>query len=266
MQLVTIIIPTYNRAKALATVWYSYIGNPLVKRIIVVNDGSTDNTKEVLEYLSEHSPTSVRVIHHPKRRGVQIAKMAGIAEADTEWVLFGEDDVWLGQNYINNLLQDAEKLGAKIIAGRILNVIGVNDDFDSSRLYDNEAPYLDDIFDTKHFAASFEARSKCPLPAPFLHAVALVHSSVFAEAGFDNKYRGTAHREETDFYLTADAAGFSIYWTPATACYHLRGPISLTGGQRGRKLNWLRIEFWGYVNTWLFVRKHWQLLIQEIWV
>jgi GT2 family glycosyltransferase len=260
---VTIIIPTYNRANALKAVWYSYVGNTLVKRIIVINDGSTDGTREALEHFTQHSPTPVTVIHHTKKQGVQITKMDGIAEVDTEWVLFGEDDVCLGQDYINILLKEAEKTGAKIIAGRILNVIGVNNDFDPSKLRDNEAPYLNDIFDTKHFAARFDAHSKSPLPAPFLHAVALVHSSVFTKAGFDKIYKGTAHREETDFYLTANAAGFPIYWTPATECYHLRGPISLTGGQRGRKLNWFRIEFWGYVNTWIFVRKHWPLLSKK---
>jgi glycosyltransferase involved in cell wall biosynthesis len=263
MQTITIIIPTHNRANALAAVWDSYVGDPLVKRIIVVNDGSTDNTKEVLENLIEHSPIPVKVIHHAKRQGVQITKMAGIAEADTEWVLFGEDDVWLGKNYINTLLDEAKKLGAKIIAGRIINIIGVNNDFNPSSLSDNETRYMDDIFDTRHFAAHFYAHSQYPLPAPFLHAVALVHSSVFTAAGFDTRYRGTAHREETDFYLTADAAGFSIYWTPATECYHLRGAISFMGGQRGRKLNWFRIEFWGFVNTWMFIRKHWPLLSKK---
>jgi glycosyltransferase involved in cell wall biosynthesis len=257
---VTIIIPTYNRAEALEAVWDSYIGNPLVKRIIVINDGSTDNTKEVLARLSRQSPTPVMVIHHAKRQGVQIAKMNGIAQTDTQWVLFGEDDVWLEEGYINTLLQEAEKFGAQIVAGRILNIIGVKNDFDPSKLSDDETPYLDDIFDIKHFVAQFEARTKYPLPVPFVHAVALVHSSVFEVVGFDTRYRGTAHREETDFFLAADAAGFSIYWTPATKCYHLRGPISMMGGQRGRKLNWWRIEFWGFINSWLFVKKHWPLL------
>jgi len=263
MQPITIIIPTYNRANALKIVWQSYIGNPLVKRIIIVNDGSTDNTKTVLEHLSEHSPTPVTVIHHSKKQGQQISRMDGIAEADTKWILFGEDDVWLGKDYINILLQEAKKLRAKIIAGRILNVIGVNNDFDPSKLHDDEAPYIDDIFDMKHFAACFDARSKCSLPAPFLHTIALVHSSVFPKVKFDTRYLGNAHREETDFYLTADAAGFPIFWTPATACYHLRGTISLTGGQRGRKLNLIKIEFWGYVNTWMLVKKHWHFLSKK---
>jgi glycosyltransferase involved in cell wall biosynthesis len=263
MQTITIIIPTHNRAKALATVWSSYIGNPLVKRIIVVNDGSTDNTKEVLEHLAKHSPTPVMVINHAKRQGVQITKMDGIAEVDTEWVLFGEDDVWLDKDYINILLQEAEKLDAQIIAGRILNVNDVKTDIDPSKFRDDEAPYRDDIFDIKHFVAHFEARSKCSFPAPYLHAVALVHSSVFPKVKFDTRYLGNAHREETDFYLTADAVGFSIYWTPATACYHLRGPISLAGGHRRGKINWLKIEFWVFVNTWLLVNKHWHLLSKK---
>jgi glycosyltransferase involved in cell wall biosynthesis len=262
MQPITIIIPTYNRANALKVVWQSYIGNPLVKRIIIVNDGSTDNTKTVLEHLIEHSPTPVTVIHHSKKQGQQISRMDGIAIADTKWILFGEDDVYLGQNYINTLLAKAEELGAKIIAGRIL-AVAVNDNYDPSKLCDDESPYMDNIFDIKHFAARFDARSKVALPAPFLHTIALINRSVFVMVGFDKRYRGTAHREETDFYLTANAAGFPIFWTPATACYHLRGTISLTGGQRGRKLNLIKIEFWGYVNTWMLVKKHWHLLSKK---
>jgi glycosyltransferase involved in cell wall biosynthesis len=257
MQPITIIIPTHNRAQALATVWESYTGNPLVRGIIVVNDGSTDNTKQVLEYLIKHTPTPVKIIHHSKRMGVQIAKMTGIAEVDTKWVLFGEDDVWLHHDYINTLFQEAEKVGAKIIAGRLLNVTNINNKFDSSALPKDESPYSDNIFDTKHLVAHFEAHSKYLQPAPYLHAVALVHSSVFAKVKFDTKYIGNALREETDFYLSADAAMFPIFWTPATACYHLRGPISLVGGHRRGKINWFRIEFWGYVNTWIFIKKHW---------
>ena len=43
--------------------------------------------------------------------------MSGIAEAKTEWVLFGEDDVWLSPDYCSTLLREAEQLGASIIAG-----------------------------------------------------------------------------------------------------------------------------------------------------
>ena len=263
MQPITVIIPTYNRANALKIVWQSYIGNPLVKRIIIINDGSTDNTREVLEHLIEHSSIPVKVIHHPWKKGQQVSRMDGIAQADTKWVLFGEDDVWLEQDYINTLFTKAEELGANIIAGRILTVTGINNKFDPANICDSEAPYMDNIFDVKRFIAHFDARTTNPLRAPFLHTIALIDSSVFTKVRFDKRYRGTAHREETDFYLTANAAGFSVFWTPATLCYHLRGPISVTGGQRGKKLNWIKIEFWGYINTWMLVKKHWHYLNEK---
>lgn len=263
MQPITVIIPTYNRARSLEVVWQSYIGNPLVRQIIVVNDGSTDNTKELLARLAVRSSTPVKVIHHSSQKGQQASRMAGIAEVETEWVLFGEDDVGLGKNYIATLFREAQALGAKIIAGRIVNVRSLDDQWVPLRANGAE-PHMENIFDIKRLAARFDAYSRCPLAAPFLHTIALIHRSVFTVVGFDPRYRGTAHREETDFYLSANTAGFSVYWTPSTECYHLRGAISLTGGQRGKgQINWLRIEFWAFVNTWLFIRKHWPVLSKK---
>ena len=55
MKPMTILIPTYNRAKALEAVWPSYDDNPLVDKIVIVNDGSTDNTSDLVRRLSEAS-------------------------------------------------------------------------------------------------------------------------------------------------------------------------------------------------------------------
>lgn len=77
--LISIIIPAYNEAsrigKAIARV--EQLSLPWKKEIIVVDDGSIDGTREVLD----HYKRRVRVIHHPRNRGVGAAIRTGFLAA-----------------------------------------------------------------------------------------------------------------------------------------------------------------------------------------
>jgi len=102
---ITILIPTYNRIRALEAVWPSYFGHHDVARIIVIDDGSTDGTRERVLELAADRPIPVDVIRHETQQGQPAARRTGIAAARTEWVLFGEDDVWLADDYCSTLLR-----------------------------------------------------------------------------------------------------------------------------------------------------------------
>ena len=112
---------------------------PDVARIIVVDDGSSDGTSERVRELARSSPMPVDVIRHEQQRGQPASRMAGIAAATTQWVLFGEDDVWLAADYCATLMNEARQLGASIIAGRIVTAL-VPGAFDESCLIDPPSP------------------------------------------------------------------------------------------------------------------------------
>jgi glycosyltransferase involved in cell wall biosynthesis len=89
---ISVIIPTYNRAQlvtkaidsVLAQTYHDY-------EIIVVDDGSTDNTKEVLQPYMDR----IRYIYQ-ENAGVSAARNAGIRVAKGEWIAFiDSDDQWL---------------------------------------------------------------------------------------------------------------------------------------------------------------------------
>jgi hypothetical protein len=61
----------------------------------------------------------------------------------------------------------------------------------------------------------------------------------------------------TDFYMTASAGGAGVYFTPDAICYHLRGSISASGGQRIPRLS---VEYFAWRNTRYLMRKHWPFL------
>lgn len=255
---ITIVIPTFNRIRALEAVWPSYLRHPDVARIIVVDDGSTDATRSTVERWARSAPIPVDVLRHTERRGQPASRLTGIAATTTDWILFGEDDVWLSEGYCSTLLHEAEALGASIIAGRIVTAM-VPGDFSEDRLVDppSDARDYESVFDIHSMDADFSARLPAPMVAPYLHSIALIQRSMFDRLSFDTWYAGNSWREETDFYLAANASGAKVYFTPNAVCYHLRGPICASGGQR---INRLRLEYLVWRNTRYLVSKHWQYL------
>lgn len=255
---ITVIIPTYNRSRALEAVWPSYLRHPDVGRIVVVDDGSTDGTQSLVERLAASAPIAVDLIRHSERRGQPLSRLSGIAGATTEWVLFGEDDVWLTEDYCSTLLQEAEELGASIMAGRLVTAL-VPAEFTEDLLIDPPSETVDSatMFDINSMHADFSARTAKTVAALYLHSIALIRRSTFDRVSFDSWYSGNAWREETDFYLAANESGLGVYFTPNAVCYHLRGPISAAGGQR---INRIRLEYLVWRNTHYLMSKHWDYL------
>lgn len=90
--MVTVVIPTHNRSRFLREAVTSVLaqrGVPL--EVLVVDDGSTDETREVLETFGD----SITAVFQP-HRGVSAARNHGIRLARGEWIAFlDSDDLWL---------------------------------------------------------------------------------------------------------------------------------------------------------------------------
>ncbi len=91
LPLVSVIIPTFNRGYCLAETVRSVLKQRFMDfELIVVDDGSTDETLQVLENFP-----SVQVIHLPGNRGVSFARNRGIEEARGTLICFlDSDDLW----------------------------------------------------------------------------------------------------------------------------------------------------------------------------
>lgn len=91
-QLVSVVIPTYNRAKFVTKAIDSVLAQTYKDyEIIVIDDGSTDNTQEVLEpYMDKISYI------YQGNAGVSAARNTGIRTASGKWIAFlDSDDIWL---------------------------------------------------------------------------------------------------------------------------------------------------------------------------
>lgn len=91
-QLVSVIIPTYNRARFLVQAVDSVLRQTYRNfEIIVVDDGSTDNTKEVV---SQYASEPLKYVFQ-KNNGPSAARNTGIKLARGEYIAFlDSDDLW----------------------------------------------------------------------------------------------------------------------------------------------------------------------------
>lgn len=87
----SIVVPSYNSAKwlpsTLDSVRVALDSTDLNVEVIVVDDGSADNTREVVSQFSEMFPQEVRLISQPNQ-GVFLARKRGATEATSERLLF----------------------------------------------------------------------------------------------------------------------------------------------------------------------------------
>ncbi len=92
MARVTVIIPTFNRSKMVSRAICSVLAQDVKDfHLIVVDDGSTDETQEVLASFGDR----IRHVRHPYNQGVSAARNTGIRLADTSYVAFlDSDDFW----------------------------------------------------------------------------------------------------------------------------------------------------------------------------
>jgi glycosyltransferase involved in cell wall biosynthesis len=96
MPKVSVIIPTYNRAHLIGRSIKSVLDQTFIDfELIVVDDGSTDNTEEVVKAYNDQR---IRYIRYTKNRGAPAARNTGIRAARGEYIAFNDsDDEWLPQ-------------------------------------------------------------------------------------------------------------------------------------------------------------------------
>ncbi len=89
---VSVVVPVYNEAHTVAELFQSVLKTGLVAEIILVNDGSTDGTNEVLDELARQYPIA-RVIHQAQNAGKGAALRTGIAAATGDVILIQDADL-----------------------------------------------------------------------------------------------------------------------------------------------------------------------------
>ena len=123
--LVSIIVPVYNAQKGLSRCLESICSQTYQElEIIVLNDGSTDDSLAICEQFRAKDPRLVVV--DKENEGVSRTRNAGLALAQGDYIQFADSDDVLNPDYTQNLVQAALQHSADLVIAPYWMVIPSN--------------------------------------------------------------------------------------------------------------------------------------------
>ena len=250
----SIIIPTYNRGKLLCNTLTNLIGQLPTDGEIVVVDQSDEVCSELMEIAKNHSTQ----IHYYKIfvKGLPYARNYGLKRAIGEIIIFCDDDIIPSQNFIKNHLQNYKEKEVGGVGGRI--ILNGNQSHDNPNL--NKVigkvrwwdAYLIDNFDATEMAYIDHVQG-CNM--------SFRKEALIKAGGFDERFGGSAHLEETDLCLRIRKAGYKLVFDPEAELVHLK---DAKGGCRAE--NYKQWFYWYGHNNMLFFLKNFNQYLFPIFI
>lgn len=141
--LLSVIIPTYNNASYVTQAIDSCINQKTqyLFEVVVVNDGSTDSTGEVLE--KYNGKENVRIIKQ-KNLGLSGARNTGIKAAKGKWLFFLDSDDSVPEGTIEAVMNAAVAHNADIVEGNYYDITVTGEKSKGSKWHIEELLELDE--------------------------------------------------------------------------------------------------------------------------
>ncbi len=197
---VTIQLCTYNRSVLLERVLDACFEQTVpdgTYEVVLVNDGSTDATAEVVARARARATCPFEVIDQPNA-GLACARNAGVARACGERVIFIDDDVLVLPNFVEEHLRSHARHPSFIVRGGAIDV----ESFD-----DLPVP----TWSIKNYSANYFWTTNVSVPAAALRAVGGFNED-FSEYGW----------EDIDVGLRLRFAGVRATFNPRALVYHYK--------------------------------------------
>jgi GT2 family glycosyltransferase len=124
---ISVLICTRNRAESLKATLTRFFeqdfGGDYEYELIVVDNNSTDHTREVVAGYAGRLPDRVRYAHEP-RKGLSYARNRALVESRGELIAFTDDDVLVNADWLNEIHREFSKdpqlmlLGGRVLLAR----------------------------------------------------------------------------------------------------------------------------------------------------
>lgn len=225
--LITLVIPTYNRAESLLVALRSVARqrlDPALWECLIIDNNSTDHTAEaVARFAAEHPALHLRRVVEPQA-GVSHARNRALQEAATELICSIDDDERINEDFIESYLRFFESHPeAKIAGGRIIAEYPAGRPAWMSRW--TERP----IANPMAFGTAIRPFPKGALPGGgnmgFRRSFALRY-------GFNTRLGRVGGKpiggEENDFFLRIRESGEELWYIPTAVMWHIIPEEKLT--------------------------------------
>ena len=110
--LVSVIIPCYNVAPFLRRCLDSVLNNTYQNlQVICINDGSTDNTLQILE---SYNDERIKIISH-ENKGLSLTRNVGMESAEGEFISFIDSDDWVHREFYERMVKTQKESHADVV-------------------------------------------------------------------------------------------------------------------------------------------------------
>jgi len=227
---ISIVMPSYNATEFISQTLKSALAQDYPNyEIVVVDDGSTDKTADLVLKFKRSYPKIIKYVYQ-ENKGLAGARNCGIGNSSGQYFLFLDSDDLIEKNHLSSLMAKSKKFsGNKKIA------------FSDTKLL-LEGKVINKTY--KQIAGFKEGQG----PEELLHANTMpgIHSVLFPREVFglaDNFDQELIGAEDHDIYIRATLAGYRFYSTHLpTAIYRIRVGSMSFGRKQERRVIKARIQ------------------------
>ncbi|MBW3540797.1 MAG: glycosyltransferase [Planctomycetes bacterium] len=217
---ISVVVCTRNRAASLRNALKSLIALETARafqfEIVVVDNGSTDETAAVVASVARSSAVPISCVDEP-RRGIATARNRGVEAACGDWIAFFDDDQLAERDWLLELWTTAAERRCRCVGGRVELSLPENIRrrlAPACRMLLGATPAGDRL---RRYTYRFTPGA----------GNLLVARSVFEEVGtFDEAFNRRS--EDTDFFLRMHAAGIDGWYAPRAVVHHVIPPERLS--------------------------------------
>jgi GT2 family glycosyltransferase len=215
-----VVVPNWNGADSLGACLDSLLAQSLKTRVIVVDNGSVDNSKALLEKYGE----AITVIWHKKNHGFAGGVNAGFRRAIKDGVTYVaafNNDAVADKLWLQNLVEELEKHQQDgIVTSKILTQDGKRIDSTGDYLTVWGLPYPRGRGETK--IEKYDEQTEIFAASG---GASLYRAKTLEEVGlFDEDF--FAYYEDVDLSFRAQLAGWKVRYAPKAVAYHQIGATS----------------------------------------
>lgn len=256
LAVVSVIIPTFNRAYTLELVLPTILCQPEVAEVIVVDDGGSDHTREVISCWQDRTPSiALRYHRNQTNCGALLSRMAGAQMASSEYIAFCDDDDLIASDYFSTCLK-LLKSGSSIASG--IHFYRLPKEGFHQAIFRYQSLPQGRPLNRWTMMLNKEVRLTDVTSLPFTHGLIVAKKALILRYMEDEGFeKGNGFREESIFQLRAYADGHVISVTPKTFAIGLHRSEVPHGGQR---ISRLRHFMWTIRYNWQFYKRFWPQL------
>ena len=257
---ISVIIPTYGREQTLVDSINDVLQQNYANFEVIVVDQTPQHEPETQQHLQKLTEQKKIKWYRVPWASLPGARNYAVRRAEGEVLIFIDDDVKLPEGYLqahSNNYQEHPEIGA--VAGRVFDRMKLADYADANA---DESPYTIEYLppeamdagiawyhlDLVHTTKPQQVISARGCNMSFRRDVFIKYN-----IWFDERFRGSAVREESDFCLRLRQTGYKIWYDPEANLVHLGEE---TGGCHDISTRSLKYQFTFYHNHFLMALKN----------